>query len=89
MLPAWEWFSGLSKLGKPVDMIYIPDGVHELVKPWERMVSEQGTVDWLTFWMKGEEDADAEKSEQYARWRELRKLQTESRTAIAPADTAR
>jgi dipeptidyl aminopeptidase/acylaminoacyl peptidase len=71
VLNEWEWFSGLSKLGKAVDMNYLPDGVHELVKPWERLVSQQGTVDWLCFWLKGEEDPDPAKAEQYARWREL------------------
>ena len=71
----WEWFAGLSRLTKPVDLIYIPDGSHALVKPWERMTSQQGDVDWFCFWLKGEEDPDPEKAEQYARWRELRKLQ--------------
>jgi dipeptidyl aminopeptidase/acylaminoacyl peptidase len=75
VLGQWEWFSGLSKLGKPVDMIYFPKGVHELVKPWERMASQQGTVDWFGFWLKNEEDPTPAKAEQYRRWRELAKLQ--------------
>jgi hypothetical protein len=65
-------------------MIYIPDGVHELVKPWERMVSEQATVDWFRFRLKGEEDPDPAKAEQYKRWcklRKLRKLQEASQDA--------
>jgi hypothetical protein len=32
-------------------------------------------VDWFRFWLKGEEDPDPAKVEQYARWRELRNLQ--------------
>jgi hypothetical protein len=32
-------------------------------------------LDWFRFWLKGEEDPDPAKAEQYARWRELRKLQ--------------
>ena len=75
ILSEWEWFAGLSRLGKPVDLIYLPDGSHILVKPWERMVSQQGAVDWFRFWLKGEEDLDPAKAEQYTRWRELRKLQ--------------
>jgi len=39
------------------------------------MTSQQGNVDWFCFWLKGEEDPDPAKAEQYARWRELRKLQ--------------
>jgi len=71
----WEWFAGLRRLGKAVDFIYQPDAEHTLVKPWERLTSQQGNVDWFCFWLKGEEDANPSKSEQYARWRELRKLQ--------------
>ena|SRR6266496_3204768 len=71
----WEWFSGLSRLNKPVDMLYLPFGSHILVKPWEQFASEQATVDWFTFWLKGEEDPAPAKADQYKRWRELRKLQ--------------
>jgi dipeptidyl aminopeptidase/acylaminoacyl peptidase len=74
LLFEWEWFAGLRRLSKPVDLIFIPDGDHELVKPWNRMTSEQGNVDWFCFWLKGEEDPDPAKAEQYARWRRLRKL---------------
>jgi hypothetical protein len=35
-------------------------------------------VDWFCFWLKGEEDPGPAKAEQYARWRELRKLQLAS-----------
>ena len=73
LLTEWEWFSGLKRLGKPVDFIYLPTGTHILVKPWDRMVSQEGSVDWFCFWLKGEEDPDPKKIEQYVRWRELRK----------------
>ncbi len=55
-------------------MLYLPDGAHILVKPWEQMTSEQASVDWFCFWLKGEEDPDPAKADQYTRWRELRKL---------------
>jgi len=71
----WEWFTGLSRLGKPVELIYMPDADHGLVKPWNRLVSQQGNVDWFDFWLNGHEDPDPAKREQYQRWRELRKLQ--------------
>jgi hypothetical protein len=77
----WPWYSGLSQLRKPVEMIYIPGGTHVLEKPWDRMISQQGDVDWFCFWLKGEEDPDPAKAEQYERWRELRKLQ-EQRKAL-------
>jgi dipeptidyl aminopeptidase/acylaminoacyl peptidase len=75
VLGGWEWFSGLTRLRKPVDLIYLPRAAHQLVKPWERMTSQQGNVDWFEFWLKGEEDPDPAKADQYARWREMRKLQ--------------
>jgi hypothetical protein len=40
-----------------------------------RQYAMQRNVDWYRFWLKGEEDPDPSKAEQYKRWRELRKLQ--------------
>jgi hypothetical protein len=74
LLTDWHWYLGLSRLGRPVEMIYIPGGTHILEKPWERMTSQQGNVDWFCFWLKGEEDPNPSKAEQYKRWRELRRL---------------
>jgi|HubBroStandDraft_6_1064221.scaffolds.fasta_scaffold03860_4 dipeptidyl aminopeptidase/acylaminoacyl peptidase len=76
----WEWFAGLTRLAKPVEMMVMRDGAHILGKPWERMISQQGNVDWFCFWLKGEEDPDPTKAEQYARWRELRKLQEQNQS---------
>ena len=70
----WENFVALKRLGRPVELIYQTDGYHPVVKPWQRMTSQQGNVDWLVFWLKGEEDPDPAKAEQYERWHELRKL---------------
>jgi len=82
VMEEWEIYSSLYLQGKPVELIYFPDGAHPLVKPLERLASEQGNVDWFRFWLKGEEDPDPSKTDQYARWHELRKLQEqESRTA--------
>jgi hypothetical protein len=80
LLGQWGWFTSLLSLDKPVEMVYLPEGTHVLEKPWERMVSQQGNVDWFCFWLKGEEDRDPAKAEQYARWRELRKLQEQRKT---------
>jgi len=86
ILGEWQWFEGLKRLGKPVDMLYLPTGIHILVRPWDRMASQQGTVDWFCFWLKGEEDPDPTKADEYARWRELRKLQeANEKKASSPA----
>lgn len=87
LLGEWNWFSGLYALGKPVEMVYLPDGTHLLEKPWERMVSQQGDVDWFCFWLKGEEDPDPAKAEQYNRWRDLRTLRTLSSPAASSKAT--
>jgi dipeptidyl aminopeptidase/acylaminoacyl peptidase len=71
-LGEWEWFAALRRLGKPVDMVMTEDGEHILQKPWQRVVSQQGNVDWFAFWLKGEEDPDPARAEQYVRWRKLR-----------------
>lgn len=75
LLTDWDWFSGMYQLNKPVDLIYLPDATHILEKPWERMVSQQGDVDWFDFWLRGYEDLDPSKSDQYKHWHELRRLQ--------------
>jgi hypothetical protein len=84
VLSDWPWYSGLSRLGKPVEMIYIPEGTHILEKPWELMTSQQSNVDWFCFWLKGEEDPDPAKADQYARWRELRKQQQANEATQKP-----
>jgi dipeptidyl aminopeptidase/acylaminoacyl peptidase len=70
----WEWFSGLSRLGKPVEMIYLPEAAHVLIKPAERMIAQGGNVEWFDFWLNGEEDAESINPEQYSRWRTMRDL---------------
>ena len=71
----WEWYALLTHMAKPVELVYLPDAAHLLVKPWERLTSQKGSVDWFCFWLMGEEDPDPNKREQYRRWEELRELQ--------------
>jgi hypothetical protein len=62
----------MKRLGKPVDMVVFLDGVHLLEKPWNRLISQGGNVDWFDFWLNGHEDPA--KADQYKRWRDLRAL---------------
>jgi hypothetical protein len=80
LLSDWGWYTGLFRLSKPVELIYIPEGTHILEKPWDRMISQQGNVDWFCFWLKSEEDPDPTKTEQYKRWRELHRLKSRVNT---------
>jgi dipeptidyl aminopeptidase/acylaminoacyl peptidase len=68
----WEWFVMLQRLDRPVEMILIQDGAHILEKPWDRMISQQGNVDWFAFWLKNEQDPDPQKAPEYFRWKEFR-----------------
>jgi dipeptidyl aminopeptidase/acylaminoacyl peptidase len=84
VIGCWEWFSVLTHLERPVDLIYLPEAVHLLVKPWERLTSQQGNVDWFCFWLLGQEDDDPRKHAQYDRWRAMR-----DRSAIGIGETSR
>jgi dipeptidyl aminopeptidase/acylaminoacyl peptidase len=75
----WEPYAALRYLKKPVDLIMLQAGSHVMTNPTQRLASETSNVDWFRFWLKGEEDADLAKAEQYVRWRELRKLQGQNR----------
>jgi dipeptidyl aminopeptidase/acylaminoacyl peptidase len=72
VLNFWSWYIGLRELDRPVDFVYLPDAPHEIVKPWEQNVAQQGLIDWFSFWLKGERDPNVAKDEQYVRWNELR-----------------
>lgn len=77
ILGAWEMFRNLRYLHKPVELFVIPDiqhGVHVLQNPRQRLASQGGTVDWFCFWLKGQEDPDPHKKDQYVRWHQLRNM---------------
>jgi hypothetical protein len=74
LLFMWEPYAGLRSLHKPVDLIMLTTDEHVLTNPAVRMASQSGSVDWFRFWLQGYEDPDPAKVEQYARWRDLRKL---------------
>lgn len=78
LLFMWEPYAALRYLHKPSDLIVLNTDEHVLTNPAVRLVSQGGTVDWFRFWLKGEEDSDPSKTDQYTRWRELRKLQEAS-----------
>jgi hypothetical protein len=77
VLGAWEMFSNLRYLRRPVELFVIPDihhGVHVLQNPAQRLASQGGTVDWFCFWLQGKENADPAKAAEYGRWRILKTL---------------
>lgn len=78
LIGAWDLYGLMRLQDKPVELLYMRNGEHVLRKPMERLASQEMTVDWYDFWLKGHEDPDPAKAEQYARWRELRKLQEQN-----------
>jgi len=52
----------------------LPEGTHVQTTPQQRLSTQQLNVDWFRFWLEGEEDPDPNKSEQYSRWRQLRRV---------------
>ena len=70
----WEFFSGLRRMSRPVELVVLKEGDHVLHRPSERRIAQQGNVDWFRFWLMEEEDPDPAKAQQYDRWRKLRLL---------------
>jgi dipeptidyl aminopeptidase/acylaminoacyl peptidase len=70
---------------KPFDFWLFKDGAHQLQRPRELLASIEGSVDWMTFWLSGEESAGEGKTEQYERWRKL-KADTKDHRSVSPAD---
>jgi dipeptidyl aminopeptidase/acylaminoacyl peptidase len=65
----------LRDLKKPVEMYIYVGERHEKNQPKHRYAIYERNVDWLNFWLRDHEDSDPAKTDQYKRWRELRKLQ--------------
>ncbi len=78
--------SGERGFHKPVELVMLKTGEHEITNPAERLASQGGSVDWFRFWLQGYEDPDPAKADQYKRWRELKKLPAENdKKAINPS----
>jgi dipeptidyl aminopeptidase/acylaminoacyl peptidase len=75
ILTCWQWFSGLSLLKKPVDFVWLPMGTHLLARPSDRLASQQGTVDWFSFWLKGEKPAEKTMRDRFSYWEAMKQLQ--------------
>ena len=67
---------------KPVELIIFPDEGHIKRHPVHRYSIYARNVDWFNFWLRGVEDLDPIKAEQYTRWRRLRAMHdsTEAKT---------
>jgi dipeptidyl aminopeptidase/acylaminoacyl peptidase len=68
----YEIFTGLRRLGDPVEMYYYPNEDHSLEHPIALMESLQRNVDWYRFWLQDYQRPAPEAAAQYRRWETLR-----------------
>lgn len=66
-----ELFARLSNTSTPAELYGFPNEPHILVQPRHRLATYTRNLDWFDFWLRGVEDPDPLKTEQYARWRAL------------------
>jgi dienelactone hydrolase len=64
----WDDYAALRAQGKPVDLLYIRNGDHALVKPAQRLAEQGMNVDWYDYWLNGHRDPNPLKAARYARW---------------------
>ncbi|MBV8206727.1 MAG: hypothetical protein JO041_08035 [Acidobacteria bacterium] len=70
----WDFYATLRAQDKPVDLLYIRNGEHMLVKSLERLAEQGMNVDWFDFWLNGHIDPDLAKAQQYKRWDAMKTL---------------
>ncbi len=68
-----ETYHSLKHAGVPVEMHVFPNEGHVKQRPASRYWAARRNVDWMRFWLKGEEDPDPALAVQYERWRALRR----------------
>jgi len=73
ILGSWEWFAVLSALGRPVELAYLPDAPHIVVRPREREGCERELANWFSYWLGGAPSDVPEEEDEARRWDELRK----------------
>lgn len=64
----WDDYAALRAQDKPVDLLYIRNGDHVLVKPLQRLAEQGRNVDWYDYWLNGHRDSDPAKAARYKLW---------------------
>jgi hypothetical protein len=76
IISAWELFSRLRYLKKPVEMYMMPEvdshPSHIPQNPRQILEIQNKAIDWLSFWLTGREDLNPDKRAQYDRWHAFR-----------------
>ena len=77
-----ELHTKLKLAGKAVDFYAFADEPHIKKQPIHKVAVYRRNLDWFRFWLKGEEDPDPDKAEQYKRWRNYRSARTDATRGI-------
>lgn len=70
-LGAIETYAALREHDQPVELYVFPDEYHFKWQPVHRLAVYMRSLDWFDFWLRGSEDPDPSKTQQYARWTRL------------------
>jgi hypothetical protein len=65
-----ELYVGLSRLRRPIEYVFFPGGQHVIRRARQRAASFQATVDWMNFWLRDVQPADAQRA---SRWGAIRR----------------
>ena len=68
---ALDYAIPLIKQGK-ADLYAFPNEPHQKFLPRHKLAAYDRNLDWFVFWLLGKEDPDAQKADQYPRWRAMR-----------------
>ncbi len=72
-----QLFTAMWDYDRPVEMQVFAGEYHFKRQPGHRLVVYDRNLDWIDFWLKGEEASDTGRAEQYARWRVMRTRECE------------
>lgn len=72
---ALETFVTLKVQHVPIEMYVFANEFHQKWRPAHRLATYERAIEWFDFWLNGRTDPDPAKEPQYARWRELARLQ--------------
>lgn len=70
-----ELHTRMKRADKAVDFFAFADEPHIKKQPIHKLAVYRRNLDWYRFWLKGDEDPDPAKAEQYQRWRSYRAAQ--------------
>jgi dipeptidyl aminopeptidase/acylaminoacyl peptidase len=74
-----QYISELATHARPAEIVVFPNETHVFWQPSHRWAMQERYIDWFRYWLQNYEDPKPSKADQYARWRELRKLRNQLR----------